>query len=462
MSVSPLHRFVLPVAATLVSLALPSGAHGAAPPVSVAVERATGTPSTYFSERATPGSAKHVGSLLIENTTSHAITVQLRRVNALTTDTLGSAYGATGARPHGSTSWTALPSAALRLAPGERQRVPVEVRVPAAAAPGDYLTGISVFAPGQGNQTAARGGLQIGQEYRYAVGVETRIPGARTPRITFTSARLVRQPATAVTLVRARNSGNVTLKHVHGSVLVTQGDRVVARQRIGPGTFVAGTGIAFPVRFNGERPRAGAAYRVRARMVYGSRVATFDTRVRFSTSAAKVQEQYAPATPATGTSRNATARLLVVAGIILAALLLLWRWRRLHVPGPAGTRRILDRELAALGESGRPLSVVRVQPVAARREARRVARALRPLLPPADRIGRLDDTCLLIVLPRTGGALVAALEGEIQDTLDARGSSCTVASATVTTTVDRDALLARLEPPAIHDVDGPPAFRDAA
>lgn len=70
--------------------------------------RASGIPSTYFSQVATPGETTPAGVLVLRNRTDHPVPVQLNRVNALTADGLGSAYDAAGKAPRGSTAWTRL------------------------------------------------------------------------------------------------------------------------------------------------------------------------------------------------------------------------------------------------------------------------------------------------------------------------------------------------------------------
>jgi hypothetical protein len=110
--------------------------------------------------------------------------------------------------------------------------------------------------------------------------------------IQFTGARVVRQPAGLSFVLLARNSGNVILKGVHGSVRVARAGRVVVSQRIEPGTFVSGTRIAYPLTAFGETPPQGTRYQVSARLRYPGGIARLDTTVTFGHRPAVVQEQY--------------------------------------------------------------------------------------------------------------------------------------------------------------------------
>ncbi len=232
-----------------------------------------------------PGTMTAAGVLTIENLTDQSVSVQLRAVDALTTSTLGSAYQAAGSDVHGATHWLALSASTLSLAPHARSSVAVSVDVPASAAPGDYLSGISVLGTDQSARATTGGGAVVEQQYRYAVGVEIRLPGARRGHLGFSGAQVTRQPFGIAFSLSAHNDGNVILTDVTGQATVTQGGRAVASQTIAPGTFVSGTDIAMPVRAPGENPAPGTVYRVRAELHYAGGVAYLDTLVTFGHAA---------------------------------------------------------------------------------------------------------------------------------------------------------------------------------
>jgi len=106
-------------------------------------------------------------------------------------------------------------------------------------------------------------------------------------------ARVTREPSGLTFYVQARNPGNAILQGVRGGILVTRGHRTVVRAAIGPGTFVSGTSIAYPLMAPREQPHEGAVYRVRAVMRYAhGKVARLDTQVRFGHVAAETQQDF--------------------------------------------------------------------------------------------------------------------------------------------------------------------------
>ncbi len=272
------------VAAWLVVLACAcAGASAAAPQIAVIVQLASGAPSSYFVVQGQPGASAPAGSLIVENLSASTVVVQLEPVDALTTSTLGSAYQSAGGTIHGATQWLSLSTSTVTLAPHAQQSVAVAVNVPATAAPGDYLSGISVLGTNQ-PATPASGSEVAGQEYRYAVGVEVQLAGTRRAHLGFSGASVDRQPYGLEFSLLAHNDGNVILPNVSGHALITRGSDVVADQPIAPGTFVAGTSISMPVRAPGEDPAPGTVYRVRAELDYPGGPAYLDTLVTYGTS----------------------------------------------------------------------------------------------------------------------------------------------------------------------------------
>ena len=401
------------------------------PAVTVEVHQATAVPSSYFQLSANPGTTPSAGSIQLLNRTSRAVLVRLDPVDGITTNTLGSAYTSSGQAIHESARWLRLGSRHLRIPARSSRTVTVAMEVPRSAKPGDYLSGVAVQTVGQTYQTHPSHGLQIAEVYRYAVGVELKLPGPRTPHLRFTGANLERAPSSIVFSLLARNDGNVILQNVYGHVLVTQGNRVVTSAPIASGTFVSHTSIQMPIVAAHEHPTEGAVYRVRAKLVYKGGVAYLDTLVRFGHQAAVVQKEYTPKPKGYVLDHWA----LLGAGLALLALLLGVGWRRHRrraLLTRAATLALLGRMLAAVDERGQPQSVIHVEVKdASTAPKRRLAKTLRRQLRATDAIGDLGSDGLLILLPDTGGTFADSLADELIGLLRRTGEGHLVSSTEV-------------------------------
>src|SRR5439155_159674 len=275
---------------------------------------ASGPALSYFKLSLARGGLANAGTIGLRNPTPRRMRVALDPVAGKTIDTLGSTYGLRRSHARGPASWVRLGRRKLTLAPGETVAVPVSVLVPGTARPGDYLSGVAVEQLEQQARTTARRGVSVASVTRYAIGVETSLPGPRHPLIRFTGARLERQPAGLAFLLDARNPGNVILQNVAGRALITRGSRVVARVPLGPGTFVTGTSIAYPILTPRERPRQGTVYRVRAYLRYVGGTARLDTLVRFGRADALREQLYGG--PKAGTSSGLPGWLVAVLSVL--------------------------------------------------------------------------------------------------------------------------------------------------
>jgi hypothetical protein len=247
---------------------------------------------SYFKLQAQPASAEQAGAIELRNPTAKRLRVVLSAVNGDTLSTLGSGYAPPGSRPHGSTLWLRLGRRAVTLPPGASVAVPISVAVPAAAQPGDYLSGVSVEALNQREQAVLRKGVSIASVDRYAIGVEVSLLGPHRPLIRFTGAEIQRQPAGLVFLLLAHNAGNVILQGVHGWVNITRTGHTVISRPIEAGTFVAHTSIAYPVTAFGQHPPQGTRYSITAWMRYPGGIARLNTTVTFGHREAVIQQQY--------------------------------------------------------------------------------------------------------------------------------------------------------------------------
>jgi hypothetical protein len=251
----------MPLALALVTAGLcwTAAAGAVSDPGLVVIPRpAAGTSLSYFKLLLHPGSKRQAGTLELHNPTGRTARVALAAVAGQTLDTLGSAYAPPGSKANGPTRWLRVARQRVTLTPGATVAVPVSVAVPREALPGDYLTGVSIEALDQ-RQSVARRGVSIASVERYAIGVETSLPGPRHPAIKFIGARLRRQPAGLTFLLDAHNTGNVILQGVHGGVRITRARHTILHRLIEPGTFVTDTRIAYPVPAFGRLPPRGRA-----------------------------------------------------------------------------------------------------------------------------------------------------------------------------------------------------------
>ena len=378
---------------------------------------ASGPALSYFKLAGAAGHAAQAGAIELRNPTNRRLRVRLDPVAGETISTLGSTYAPVGApaRAGGAVGWLRLGGRLITLSPGEGLNVPVSVVVPGVARSGDYLAGVSAEALNQQSQSVKRKGVSIASVVRYAIGVEISIPGPRHPLIQFTGARSRREPAGLTFLLDARNPGNVILQGVQGEALITQGSRIVAHVPLGPGTFVTGTSIAYPILTPRERPREGTVYRIRAFLRYAGGIARLDTRVRFGRAEALIQQAYGgpKARASSGLSAWIIA-LLAVLGCTLLAGVLAWyllRGRRARERSPL---HVLEAALRASREREQPLSLILLAPQPGDATPHRLAARLRTRLRRADRLCVLDGGRLLIVAQDTDLETARALASDLR------------------------------------------------
>src|SRR5690349_19827120 len=95
------------------------------PTVIVKVHQRSGLVSPYFQLGATKGHTVNAGSLEIVNPASRAVTVRIDPVDAITTDSLGSAYAQTTSALSGAATWLRVSRRVVVVAPHVRRSVPV-------------------------------------------------------------------------------------------------------------------------------------------------------------------------------------------------------------------------------------------------------------------------------------------------------------------------------------------------
>jgi hypothetical protein len=378
----------------------------------VAVHPVSGAIGSYFQLNAGAGRSARAGTLELRNLGGTRLTVLLDPVDAVTASTLGSAYAVRGLAIHRPARWTALARRSVVLTPHGTSFVEVGVRVPARARAGDYLSGISVQAAAGARQTKLRGNVSISSIQRYAVGVLVRLPGPRFPLLQLTGASIDRQPAGVAFSLFGRNPGNVILQNVAGTVRITQGKRAVAQMPLGPGTFVTGTSIAYPIPVPREHPREGTVYRVRAVLRYAGRTARLDRLVRFGHLSALRQEAFGgPKARASGGGPSAPLLAGIGGALVAVAAGTGLGWRRLRV-GPRSPRGGIERALVAARTRAEPLSLIVISATGV--PARKLRTAVRSRLRRSDRLYPMTDGELLVVASDTAPAAADVLAGELQ------------------------------------------------
>jgi hypothetical protein len=392
-------------------LAAPA-ASAQSPTVIVKVHQRSGLVSPYFQLGASPGHTVNAGSLEIVNPARRSVTVRIDPVDAITTDTLGSAYAQANSALSGTATWLRVGRRVVVVAPHASRSVQVSVAVPVAATPGDYLGGIAVEALGQSRSERVGRGVTIGETDRYAIGVEVKLPGARHPAVHFTGASVGREPAGLAFHVDAGNTGNVILKNVHGWVRVTQGARRVATARIAPGTFVSATNISYPVPALREQPTPGTSYRVRAVLYYSGGVARLDTRVVFSHAAAVKQQNYGGRKLPKHASLWRWLLLAILLLVLVASVRTVQQRRRRPLDRSEGMQ-LLDGLLGPDGD--RPVSIALLR--GNRRHNAAIAKAIRPRLRRGDRLCDLGRDGVLVICPATERPTANALARELERVL---------------------------------------------
>lgn len=310
------------LAALLAALALaaPACANASAGSGLVVIPRPAGERGlSYFKLSVSPGSTAAAGAIELRNPTSAPVTVSLSEVDGRTLSTLGSGYAPPGSPRHGATRWLHLAMRSVLLPAASAVTVPVAVTVPSAAAPGDYLSGISAEAQGQDRSGLAAHGVSVASVERYVLGVEVSVPGPRTARIELTGAGVTSEPGGVAFMLSARNAGNTIVPGVHGHVSVTLGSRTVLSRPIEAGTFVTGPEISYPVPALGETPAEGTRYRVAAWLTYPGGVTRLDSGVTFGERAARTGRSYGRDPVGAVSSPTAWWKLGLLAAVILYA-----------------------------------------------------------------------------------------------------------------------------------------------
>jgi hypothetical protein len=420
------HRFLALTALALGALAAPATAVALSPPsVIVAVQPVNGI-NSYFHLPAHPGTRVYAGRLQLTNTAARTSSVTVDPANASTATSFGSAYSMRGTPPKAQATWIDLPQRVVTLGPHASTTVPVYIRVPATAAPGDYLSGIAVQATGPADQTTTHGRFQISSIERYAIGVLVALPGPRNPLITFSGATVDHAPSGLTFYLDAHNAGNSLLQNVTGTALITTTTgKLVAQVPLGPGTFVNGTSVAYPVLVPRIQPAEGTSFRVRASLRYGAKTAYLDTLVKFGHAAAVSQAQFGgpsvlDSSHGGGVSLAAVLGVLVALGGLGGAAFFVLRRRR-HPSGERAALKAIEQGLQRSRAIGVPLEQIALRDAGRAALAAGALSVARRHVRSVDRLVTLDDGALVVLDGGTPHPVAEMLAGELSTALRGHG-----------------------------------------
>ncbi|HEX8597622.1 MAG TPA: DUF916 domain-containing protein [Chloroflexia bacterium] len=276
------------------------------------------TASGYFIYKV-QSSASVTGSVLLKNPGNNDITIELAAVDAITAQTGGSAFETADHKTKAAGTWLKFAASSVTLTAGTQKVVDFSVVVPASAKPGQYLAGISAYAPSIPatavvNQGGSEMGANVTVQTRYVIGVQVDVGGAWIPSLKIVSVALVQQPSGPFIGVRMKNDGDTLFKSSGTFVLSDAGGKRILEQPIQVGTFIPGTEITYPVKWSGEL--AAGTYKVEVVLDYGaSKQATYTSELEIGTEKAVQNSAVAPQQPGTiggaGDNGNAEGSLSV-------------------------------------------------------------------------------------------------------------------------------------------------------
>lgn len=322
----------LAVATTLAGLTGP-GPFGLTP-----VPTAAGLPRPYFTLALAPGQSAQ-DTVVVSNPGGTAERLDVGTAQAVTAQNSGSAFGQFSRQCAGAGCWvTGLPPV-VTVGPGAGLPLRFTVTVPAGTRPGQYLAGIA--AEPAARPAAVRVG-RAGRSSARAVIIDQVIVGVAVTvgRLARLHTALVISPVTAGSVgpmprlyVPVHNSGQ-TFARATGTVACRAGQGPRRRYRVIMETVLPGQGAVLPV----NAPRlSGATAACTVRLHTGpGRTATWSGEVRLT----------APANPVTVHTGDGVysalpqdpvpwwaVALLVLGGLILAALIAVIVRRRPRTPG---------------------------------------------------------------------------------------------------------------------------------
>ena len=222
---------------------------------------------SYFIAVARPGQT-YTNSVRIRNLGTRTGTALLYAVDATTGQTSGAVYLDRTKPRVGVGAWITLGARSVTLAPGQSKIVPVTVRVPAGARPGDHLGGI--VAENEALTSASgKGALQIKIRHLTIAAMLVQVPGGARAQMLVSGVKAGGQHGYQYVYAHLENTGAFATKPT-GRVLISDASgKQVASRALKLDTFVPGSAIDYPVLLP-NRALSPGIYRAKIDLTYSA------------------------------------------------------------------------------------------------------------------------------------------------------------------------------------------------
>jgi len=206
----------------------------------------------YFLLDAQPGHTVEQ-SIGVRNDSESPIDLRLVPVDATTGPLGGVSYGLEQEDRRAVGTWIQLERDKVTLDPGASKTIPFSISIPAGAAPGEHVGGISVFVPAEEEGLGpTETGAAVVVRSRRIVAVQVQLPGGDPAHIDIQGVEAAARPDGLYLEVLVANDGGDLTK---GTGLIELPDEGFSRE-LSIDTFLPGTAIRYPVKWSTE-PRQG-------------------------------------------------------------------------------------------------------------------------------------------------------------------------------------------------------------
>ena len=289
--------------------------------------------SRYYLLRLAPG-ASITQTVLLHNDNDHSVDVRVDGIDGFTSNATGASYDTPYQHAKATGRWIAVSTPEVTMAQGATRAVDFTVRVPADAAPGQYLGGLAMYVPlGAPTTTVASASNQatfgITLQGERIIAVEVVVPGAATPNLQVNGVQPTPSPTGLDLSVAMANEGSAFAR---GNGVLTVDD-TNTNVPFAIDTFVSHTSIKYLVPWT--RTVVPGDHHVSVRLTYDGRVSTWNGTVTIAGAVAAGLERAlhqtvpgAPAPPSTHSSKLPLIAGLAAACACVAGAFVLRRRRR--------------------------------------------------------------------------------------------------------------------------------------